>query len=107
MIAKTFKRLARQARALRTLIQTEPVWIGTIYADGKRPTQYTGWPVELIGNKANPIKLIWHNDAPDWVEIKLDNGFSLKLTWNEKLATDARFVTELHYYLDPKFEIVR
>jgi hypothetical protein len=91
----------------RGLIQTKPVWSGTIYADGKRPTQYTGWPVELIGNKASPTKLVWHNDAPDWVEIKLDNGFSLKLTWNEKSAFDARLITDLHYFLDPKFEIVR
>ena len=91
----------------RGLIQSKPVWSGTIYADGKRPTQYTGWPIDLIGNKANPTQLVWHNDSPDWVEIILDNGFSLKLSWDENLASDARFVTDVHYFLDPKFEIVR
>ncbi len=90
----------------RGLLDDKPSWSGTISADGKRPTQYTGWPVHLIGNVAAPVKLIWHNDDPDWVEIKMDNGYSLKLTWDPKAAFDARLIRDKHYFLDPQFELL-
>lgn len=91
----------------RGSLQNHPVWSGTIYADGKRPTQYTGWPIHLIGKNANPTQLIWHNDDPDWVEIRLDTGQKLKLTWDPKAAFDARLIRDLHYYLNPEFELIR
>jgi hypothetical protein len=91
----------------RGLLQNRPIWSGTISADGIRPTQYTGWPTYLVGDNANPTKLIWHNDNPDWVEIRLDTGQSLKLTWDSKAAFDARLIRDLHYFLNPEFELIR
>jgi len=91
----------------RGVLQNEYAWSATISADGKRPTQYAGWPVHLIGKKTSPTKLVWHNDDPDWVEIRLDNGSWLKLSWDQKAASDARAVSDLHYFLDPKFELTR
>lgn len=91
----------------RGALPDERHWSATISADGKRPTQYTGWPVDLIGRKASPTELIWHNDDPDWVEIRLDDGVILKLSWDSQAATAARLASELHYFLDPKFELIR
>lgn len=91
----------------RGLLQNHPIWSVTMYADGKRPTQYTGWPVDLIGRNTSPTELIWHNGDPDWVEIKLDNGMRLRLTWNPAAVREARRLEDLHHFLDPKYELIR
>jgi hypothetical protein len=90
--------------AIKGLLGTAD-WGCTISVDGRRPTQYTGWPKDSIAPGAEPLNAIWHSE-PDWVEIIVSSGQRLKLTRDTAAAKEARQSGEKHFFLDPHFEIL-
>jgi hypothetical protein len=76
-----------------------------ISADGRRRTQYAGWPKDQIAEGAEPTAVVWHGD-PDWVEIVLSSGERLKLTWDTDAVERARASRESHYFLNPRYQVL-
>lgn len=86
--------------------EDESPWFAIVSVDGKRATQTLRWPKHFTTHQASPVKLLWHNEDPDWVEVHLDNNFALQLNWDAQLAEEARYKTEESYFLNAKIQLL-